>query len=92
MVTNADGSRTVSALVLVNNEVAGTVQLSTAPKASGTASADQTPVGFYTDDDVMPAQPTLMSQYGWVILIAGVALLAMLVIVLGVLIRNRMER
>lgn len=92
MVTNADGSRTVSALVLVNNEVAGTVQLSTAPKASGSASADQTPVGFYTDDDVMPEQPTLMSQYGWVILIAGVALLAMLVIVLGVLIRNRMER
>lgn len=92
MVTNADGSRTVSALVLVNNEVAGTVQLSTAPKTSSSATTTENPVGFYTDDDVMPAQPTLMSQYGWMILIAGAALLAMLAIVIGVLIRNRMER
>lgn len=92
MIINEDGSRTVNALVLVNNEVAGSVQLYTSPKAGSAAMTEQNPVGLYTEDDIMPAQPTLMSQYGWVILIAGVAILAMLVIIIGVLIRNRMER
>lgn len=91
MVTKDDGSRTVSALVLVNNEVAGTVLLSTASKAGSVDTAKQKPMDLYTDDDIMPTQPTLMSQYGWVILIAGTALVAMIVIILGVLIRNRME-
>ena len=91
LVTNEDGSRSIQAKVLVNNAVEGNVLLSTAPRATQTEVSQNTNT-LYTEDDVLPPEPTLMSQYGWVIIIAGVILLAMIMIVVGVLIRNRMER
>lgn len=92
MVTNADGSRTIDAIVLINNEIAGSVQLSTAARAGNTNAPTQGTTGLYSEDDVMPVQPTLMTQYGWFILMCAAVLLAMLVIIVGILIRNRMER
>lgn len=88
--TNDDGSRSVNAKVLVDNSVEGSVLLATAPKATQTEVSQNTNT-VYTDDDILPEQPTLMSQYGWIIIIAGVVLLGLLVIILGVALRNRLE-
>ena len=89
---NDDGSRSITTKVMINNSVVGTVQLSTAAKASSETSSDQSNITIYTDDDVATSEPTLMSQYGWMIIIGGVALLAIIVIIIGVSVRNRMER
>ena len=91
MVNRDDGSKSIQAKVMVNNSVEGTVTLSTAPRATQTTVSQNTNI-LYTEDDVMPEEPTLMSQYGWIIIIGGVALLAIIMIIVGVLLRNRMER
>ena len=89
---NDDGSRTISVKVLINNSVVKTVELGTAAKASSEKTSEQESVQIYTDDDVVTSEPTLMSQYGWMIITGAVALLAIIVIIIGVSIRNRMER
>ena len=91
LITSEDGSRQIAAKVMVDNSVEGTVTLATAPKAVQTEVSQNTNT-VYTDDDIIPPEPTLMSQYGWIIIICGVVLLGMIVIILGVVIRNRMER
>lgn len=91
MITNGDGSRSIQAKVLVNNSVEGTVTIETAAKAVQTEVSQNTNT-VYTDDDITPPEPTLMSQYGWVIITMGVLILGLLVIVIGMVARNRMER
>lgn len=91
LITNEDGSRTMQAKVMVDNSVEGIVTLETAPKVTQTTVSQNTNI-LYTEDDVMPEEPTLLSQYGWMIIIGGVVLLALIVIIIGVVIRNRMER
>lgn len=91
MVTLEDGSRRVQAKVLINNSVEGTVQLETAPKATQTE-VSQNSNTLYTEADVTEPEPTIMSEYGWIIIVGGVLILAVIVIVVGILIRNGMER
>ena len=89
---NDDGSRTVTVKVMINNSVADTIQLTTAAKTSNENSSEQSSITIYTDEDVTTLDPTLMSQYGWMIIVGGVVLLAIITIIIGISIRNRMER
>ena len=68
------------------------MELSTAAKTTSESSPNQSNMTIYTDDDVATSEPTLMSQYGWMFIIGGVALLAIIMIIIGVSVRNRMER
>lgn len=89
---NDDGSRTVTVKVMINNSVVDTVVLTTAAKTSSESSSEQNNITIYTDEDVTTLDPTLMSQYGWMIIVGGVVLLAIITIIIGISIRNRMER
>lgn len=92
LAVNDDGSRTITTKVMINNSVVGSVELSTAAKTTSESSPNQSNMTIYTDDDVATSEPTLMSQYGWMFIIGGVALLAIIMIIIGVSVRNRMER
>ena len=91
MRTYQDGSRTVSVMVLVNNEAADNALLKTQPKKAQTTVSE----GFdtlYSEEDFQPVDSSLTSRFNIYLIIGIVAIAAIVLIVIGLLIRNRLER
>ncbi len=99
IVLRDDGSRYMECLVMINNVTVDRIALVVPSKSGGRVEMPKpeqprvspAPHGDQ-NDEVIPEVPTLMSQYGWMIIGGGAFIAALFLILIGVLLRRRIDR